>query len=97
MRIPMTTVGGNCKAEEAASLLTNREWDVLQLMAEGRTNREISQLLHLSLETAKWHVSNILWKLGLCNRAQVAAWWYGLATAPQRAPLSPPQPLFASC
>ena len=44
------------------------------LVARGRTNREIAEQLVISQRTADRHVSNILDKLGLVHRAQVAAW-----------------------
>ena len=43
-------------------------------MARGLTNRQIASELHLSERTIGNHVSNILRKLGLASRAQVAAW-----------------------
>ncbi len=53
--------------------LTERERDVLRLVAEGRTNREIGDALYISASTAGVHVSNILRKLGAASRAQAAA------------------------
>ena len=52
--------------------LTEREIEVLQLVARGRSNREISGLLTISEATVRTHVSNILAKLGLCSRTQAA-------------------------
>jgi NarL family two-component system response regulator LiaR len=52
--------------------LTEREIEVLQLVARGRSNREISHLLTISEATVRTHVSNILAKLGLCSRTQAA-------------------------
>jgi DNA-binding NarL/FixJ family response regulator len=51
--------------------LSLREQQVLEQLAHGRTNREIAATLVISEETVKSHVSNILSKLGLENRAQV--------------------------
>jgi LuxR family maltose regulon positive regulatory protein len=48
--------------------LSERELEVLQLIAEGLSNREIAQRLVLSLPTVKWHSSNIYGKLGVKNR-----------------------------
>jgi DNA-binding NarL/FixJ family response regulator len=56
------------------SLLTVRELQVAGLVAEGLTNRQIAERLVISARTADRHVSNILAKLGLATRAQVAAW-----------------------
>jgi DNA-binding CsgD family transcriptional regulator len=53
--------------------LTPREREVLALVAQGRTNRQIAQALFISDKTASVHVSNILAKLGVANRAEAAA------------------------
>jgi DNA-binding NarL/FixJ family response regulator len=54
--------------------LTEREREVLQLLAAGHSNREIAQLLHLSEGTVKNHVTRILGQLGLRDRTQAALW-----------------------
>ncbi|RNM14069.1 helix-turn-helix transcriptional regulator [Nocardioides pocheonensis] len=53
--------------------LTARETEVLGLLAQGRTNREIGEALFISEKTASVHVSNILAKLGVTNRGEAAA------------------------
>jgi len=53
--------------------LTPREHEVLLLVAEGRTNREIGELLYMSEKTASVHVSRILAKLGVSGRVEAAA------------------------
>jgi DNA-binding NarL/FixJ family response regulator len=53
--------------------LTGREREVLALVSQGRTNREISERLFISVKTASVHVSNIMAKLGVANRTQAAA------------------------
>jgi NarL family two-component system response regulator LiaR len=58
---------------ETASVLTAREDEIAELIAEGRTNAEIANTLHLSVFTVKNHVSSILMKLGLRTRTEVAA------------------------
>jgi non-specific serine/threonine protein kinase len=54
--------------------LTPRERTVVQLIAAGRTNRQIATELVISERTAEVHVANILGKLGFSTRARVAAW-----------------------
>jgi DNA-binding CsgD family transcriptional regulator len=53
--------------------LTAREIDVLKLVADGRTNRQIAEELFISAKTAGVHVSNILGKLGVRTRTEAAA------------------------
>jgi DNA-binding CsgD family transcriptional regulator len=53
--------------------LTERELEVLRLVAEGRSNREIAGELFISPKTASVHVSNILGKLGVASRGEAAA------------------------
>ena len=53
--------------------LTPRELDVLTLLAQGRTNRQIGEALFISEKTASVHVTNLLRKLGVPNRIEAAA------------------------
>ncbi|MHB1295521.1 MAG: response regulator [Anaerolineae bacterium] len=55
-----------------AEALTEREVDVLRLVAQGQSNREIAAALFISEATARTHVSNILGKLHLASRTQAA-------------------------
>jgi non-specific serine/threonine protein kinase len=61
-------------ATHAESVLTRREREVAALLARGYSNREIASTLVVGERTAEMHVSNILAKLGLTSRAQVAVW-----------------------
>jgi ATP/maltotriose-dependent transcriptional regulator MalT len=56
--------------------LSRRELEVANLIARGRTNREIAEELVIALSTAERHVANILGKLSLSSRTQLAAWIY---------------------
>lgn len=53
--------------------LTNRERQVIDLLAEGLSNKEISTRLHIAVHTVKSHVHNVLEKLALHSRLEVAA------------------------
>ena len=53
--------------------LTNREREIVALISEGLSNKEIAERLHIAPYTAKSHIHNILEKLGLNTRLQVAA------------------------
>lgn len=70
-------------AARAVATLTPRESQTLTLVAQGLTNTEIAQHLHLGTETVKTHVSNILTKLGARDRTQavIAAYDSGLVQA----------------
>jgi adenylate cyclase len=66
--------------------LSEREREVVVLIAQGLTNREIAQQLTIAEGTALRHVANILNKLGLRSRAQVAVWAVGHGLAAASAP-----------
>ena len=57
--------------EDSFTLLTEREREVLQLLAEGRTNKEVAILLDLGLSTVETHRSNFMQKLNLHNTAEI--------------------------
>jgi NarL family two-component system response regulator LiaR len=65
--------------------LTERELEVLRLIAKGMTNSQIAETLVISENTVKGHVSNILSKLHLADRTQVAvyAWQKGIVNREQ--------------
>ena len=52
--------------------LTDRETEILRLLAEGKSNKEIAAILYIGETTVKTHVSNILMKLGVPSRTQAA-------------------------
>jgi DNA-binding NarL/FixJ family response regulator len=59
------------KKEQPSDLLTPREKQVLQLIAEGKTTKDIASLLHLSVKTAESHRSNIMNRLDVHNVASL--------------------------
>ncbi len=69
-------------------VLTPREWEVLGLLREGLSNEQIAERLQVSLAGAKYHVSEILSKLGVENREEAARWqprerpWWVVPMAP---------------
>lgn len=62
--------GQTQSAEAAGDLLTDREVEVLQLLAQGLANKQIASLLTISANTVKFHVSSIYTKLGASNRTE---------------------------
>jgi DNA-binding NarL/FixJ family response regulator len=60
------------RTPESPEALTERETDVLRLLAMGRANKEIARELDIGEKTVKTHVSNILGKLGVQSRTQAA-------------------------
>lgn len=75
-------IPGNQSVNDAEGGLTDREQEVLSLIADGRSNREIAEKMFISEKTVKTHVSSILSKLHLADRTQAAiyALKHGLAT-----------------
>ncbi|HZY74730.1 MAG TPA: response regulator transcription factor, partial [Jatrophihabitantaceae bacterium] len=61
------------RSGRGTAALTDREAEVLALLVEGRTNRQIARQLYISEKTASVHVSNILAKLGVRSRTEAAA------------------------
>jgi DNA-binding NarL/FixJ family response regulator len=60
------------KAQPVGETLTERETEVLKLVAQGRANKEIAAELGIGEKTVKTHVSNLLGKLGVQSRTQAA-------------------------
>ena len=61
-----------CRTPESPETLTERETEVLQLLARGKANKQIATSLHVTEKTVKAHVSSILAKLGVQSRTQAA-------------------------
>jgi DNA-binding NarL/FixJ family response regulator len=70
----LSSGSASAPASAPATPLTPRETDVLRLIGEGRSNREIAEQLVISEATVKTHVNNIFGKLGLQDRAQAVAY-----------------------
>jgi len=66
--------------------LSPREVEVLQLVSQGATNKEIADSLFISENTAKTHLRNIMEKLHLANRSQAAAYAVGKGLVPNKKP-----------
>jgi NarL family two-component system response regulator LiaR len=79
-RVLQNIRGENSEEQPLFTELTDRELDVLKLIAKGLTNSQIAEKLVISENTVKGHVSNILSKLHLADRTQVAvyAWQQGI-------------------
>ena len=67
--------------DERLATLTGQERKVLELIAEGLTNRQIGERIHLAEKTVKNYVSNLLTKLGMERRTQAAVYAAGLKDA----------------
>ena len=70
------------RAPEHPQSLTEREVDVLRLLAAGKANKEIAVALTIGEKTVKTHVSNILMKLGVQSRTQAALYAAQIGLAP---------------
>ena len=60
--------------EDPLAALTEREREILRMVATGKANKQIAAELVISERTARTHVSNILRKLDLASRTQAALW-----------------------
>ena len=73
----LTAVFGTGRVEsvvnEFSEHLTGREIQVLRLLANGRSNKQIASFLHISEHTAKFHVSSVLGKLGASSRTEAVS------------------------
>jgi len=68
--------------EHSLEPLTEREIEVLRLLAQGKSNREISQQLNIGEQTVKTHVSHVLDKLGVPSRTQAALYAIRIGLVP---------------
>lgn len=68
------TAQASSNKESDVPQLTDREREVIRLVVQGKSNREIADVLVISDKTAKAHISNILGKLGLDDRTQMAVY-----------------------
>jgi two-component system, NarL family, response regulator LiaR len=84
-RVLSSLRGENADEEPILADLTERELEVLKLIANGLTNNQIAEKLVISENTVKGHVSNILSKLHVADRTQVAvyAWQKGIVKREQ--------------
>jgi two-component system NarL family response regulator len=73
---------------ETVDQLTERQIEVLQLMAQGQTNQEIGDALFITERTVKYHTREILQKLHLRNRAQMVAYAVGAGLIKAETPSS---------
>ena len=74
MRATLGTNVASSAGMPSADHLTEREKDILRLVAKGLSNEEISATLYLSLGTVKKQLSNLMLRLGLENRVQAAVY-----------------------
>ena len=81
-RLGMAPLQARCRRlQGGGDVLTRREREIAGWVADGLTNREIGAVAHISERTAENHVQHVLAKLGLANRAQIAAWVTARRTA----------------
>jgi DNA-binding NarL/FixJ family response regulator len=84
---------GAARSLAAGHLLTRREAEVLPLLAQGQTNRQIALALGVGLETVRTHARNIYRKLGVSSRAELVS---PSVSPPPPPPPSPPRRLVAA-
>lgn len=68
----------------ARPVLSIRQRQVLDLLADGRTNAQIAESLGMTMDGAKWHVGQLLAAYGVTSREELAAWWRGEKTLTRR-------------
>jgi NarL family two-component system response regulator LiaR len=78
---------GAVDTHPAVAMLTKREREILQLVAEGHSNSQLARMLWVTEQTVKFHLSNIYRKLDVANRTEASRWAqiHGLLSAPSAA------------
>jgi len=71
---PLPDQARQTTSRSTAVMLTPREREILQLVAEGYSNAQLARMLWVSLETIKFHLSNIYEKLEVSNRTEATRW-----------------------
>ena len=84
-RHPATAPSAACPS------LTNREREILRLVAFGMSNKEIARELKISIATTKAHMHNLLAKLNIRRRGEAAAWMHGQSNGLEPAHRTPPE------
>ena len=73
---PAPSANGSVGADShpAVEMLTKREREILQLVAEGHSNSQLARMLWVTEQTVKFHLSNIYRKLDVANRTEASRW-----------------------
>ena len=71
---PSTNGSVGTDSHSAVELLTKREREILQLVAEGHSNSQLARMLWVTEQTVKFHLSNIYRKLDVANRTEASRW-----------------------
>jgi DNA-binding NarL/FixJ family response regulator len=71
---PLGEGAAHAAAREASEILTPREMEILRLAAEGHSNVQLAQMLWVTPQTVKFHLSNIYEKLDVTNRTEASRW-----------------------
>jgi NarL family two-component system response regulator LiaR len=81
--------GAATDAHPAVAMLTKREREILQLVADGHSNSQLARMLWVTEQTVKFHLSNIYRKLDVANRTEASRWAqiHGLLAAAPAEPL----------
>jgi two-component system response regulator DevR len=87
----LTRLRSGAPSDDRLASLTDRDRQILALIADGLTNREIGARLFLAEKTVKNYVSALLAKLGMQRRTQIAVYGAGLNSSAPRANGTPPQ------